>query len=249
MRPSNLLGPREHRPDQSDTQKARVAEAHWLAWPTLGNGGGGQIKVAGVYYHKDALRNAIARFGSLVMAKLVVQLEGEYAGAVRVTVDGDELGSIPHALAPAFRDAVEQLHRAGLPATCRATLEADDSSDAGFVDVFLWAAPKPRSDDEPFLPPGLGPPVKLYGGQAERIAGLLQASHAKSKRIVRVGELIPTDAGWCLTVDREPVGLLTAGADRLLDAAHSAGFPLTCRVRIIKDAEKPLRVLADLPRD
>src|SRR5208283_1567414 len=98
----------------------RGNDATWLAWPTLSAGGGGQIKSAGVYYHKDTLRSAIARFGSLVMAKLVLEPEGEYAGAVRVTVGGKELGSIPHDLAPEFRDALEQLRRAGLPATCRA---------------------------------------------------------------------------------------------------------------------------------
>jgi len=79
--------------------RRRGNDATWLAWPTLSAGGGGQIKSAGVYYHKDTLRSAIARFGSLVMAKLVLEPEGEYAGAVRVTVGGKELGSIPHDLA------------------------------------------------------------------------------------------------------------------------------------------------------
>jgi hypothetical protein len=226
-----------------------MPDGDWLAWPTLSAGGGGQIKVSGVYYHTDALREAIARFGTLAMAVLVVEQAGEYAGAVRVTVGGEVLGSIPHALAPAFRDAVDHLHRAGLPATCRATLEADDSTDAEYVDVFVWAGPKPRSDGEPFLPPGLGPPVQLFDGQVERLALLLQQSKAKSKRIVKVGELISTDPGWCLTLDAEPVGLLDSGADGRLHAAHSAGFPLTCRVRIIKESERPLRVLADLPKD
>jgi hypothetical protein len=114
----------------------------WLAWPTLSAGGGGQIKTAGVYYHKHDLRKAIARFGSLVMAQLEIELDGQYSGAVRVTAGGMTLGSIPHNVAEEFRDAVEQLHKTGLPATCRANLEADLNDDEAYVDVFLWASPR-----------------------------------------------------------------------------------------------------------
>jgi hypothetical protein len=49
--------------------RRKRARASWLAWPTLSAGGGGQIKAAGVYYHKDGLRQAIAHFGSLVMVE------------------------------------------------------------------------------------------------------------------------------------------------------------------------------------
>jgi len=228
--------------------RRRGNDATWLAWPTLSAGGGGQIKVAGVYYHRDKLRSAIDRFGSLVMATLVLESAGEYAGAVRVSVGGEELGSIPHDLAPEFRDAVERLHRAGLPATCRAELEAAGGADGGYVDVFLWASPRPRSDDEPFLPPGLGATLELNEGQAERLDDALH-SRAKAKRAVRVGEVARSDGGWCVTLDGAPIGTLGAGSDKRLREAQAAGFPLTCRVRIIRAQGRPLRVLADLPAD
>lgn len=243
-----LFGRRERDHNPPAHRNAQVHDASWLAWPTLSAGSGGQIKTAGVYYHNGTLRSAISRFGSLVMAKLVIELEGEYAGAVRVTVGGKELGSIPHTLAAEFRDAVEQLHKEGLPATCRAVLEAEDGSDEAYVDVFLWASPKPRSDNEPFLPPGLGPTVRLDEGQAERLNELLH-SRAKSKRIAKVGELLHTDGTWRVALDGHPVGTLEPGTYDRVGEAGAAGFPLTCRVRIIRELGKPLRVVADLPRD
>lgn len=243
-----LFGRRERERDPPAHRNAHVHDASWLAWPTLSTGGGGQIKTAGVYYRKDAVQNAIARFGSLVMAELVIELEGEYAGAVRVKVGGTELGSIPHSLAAEFRDAVEQLHRAGLPATCRAELEAGDGGDEAYVDVFLWASPTQRSDDEPFLPPGLGSTVRLDEGQAERLDESLH-SRAKSKRIAKVGELVDTDGGWRVVLDGHPVGTLEPGTYDRLSEARAAGFPLTCRARIIREFGKPLRVAADLPLD
>jgi hypothetical protein len=243
-----LFGRRERDNDPPAHRNAHVHDATWLAWPTLSAGGGGQIKTAGVYYHKGTLRSAIARFGSLVMAELEIELEGEYAGAVRVTVGGKELGSIPHRLAPEFRDAVEQLHKQDLPATCRAALEAEDASDEAYVDVFLWASPTPRPDDEPFLPPGLGATVCLDKGEAERLDEELH-SRAKSKRIAKVGELLSTDGGWCVVVDGRPIGTLAPGTYDWLREACAARFPLTCRVRIIREFGKPLRVVADLPPD
>ncbi len=243
-----LFGRRKDDRNPAARRNAHGDNASWLAWPTLSAGGGGQIKTAGVYYHKATLRSAIARFGSLAMAKLVIELEGEYAGAVRVTVGGKELGSIPHGLAPEFRDAVEQLHKEGLPATCRAALEAEDDSDEAYVDVFLWASPTPRSDDEPFLPPGLGPTVRLDNGEAERLDEALH-SRAKSKRVAKVGELLPVDDGWRVVLDGRPVGTLEPGAYHRLSEARAAGFPLTCRVRIIRELGQPLRVVADLPPD
>jgi hypothetical protein len=237
---------RDHNPPAH--RNVHVHDASWLAWPTLSTGSGGQIKAAGVYYHKGALRSVIARFGSLAMAKLVIELDGEYAGAVRVTVGGKELGSIPHSLAPEFRDAVEQLHRAGLPATCRAALEVDDGDDEEYVDVFLWASPTARSDDEPFLPPSLGSTVQLHEGWAERLDESLH-SRAKSKRIAKVGELLHTDGRWGIALDGHPVGTLEPGTYDRVREAGAAGFPLTCRVRIIRELGKSLRVVADLPRD
>jgi len=229
-------------------KRARGMGANWLAWPTLSAGGGGQIKTAGVYYRKDALRTAIAKHGSLVMATLSIETKGEYAGAVRVNVDGLEVGSIPHGQSSAFRDAVEQLHREGKPATCRAELEMDESPDDGYVDVFIWAAPLPRAADEPFLPLGGGPTLQLFDGQAERLDEGLH-SKARGKRVVRPGEVLPSGDGWLLALDGANIGTLGPESNRRLREAQEAGFPLTCRVRLIRDPDRPFRVAVDLPRD
>jgi hypothetical protein len=114
--------------------------------------------------------------------------------------------------------------------------------------VFLWASPRARPDDEPFLPPGLGPTLKLYEGQAERLDEALH-SRAKAKRVVTVGEVRPSDGGWCVTLDGAPIGTLGPGSDKRLREAHAAGYPLTCRVRIIREQDRSLRVLANLPAD
>jgi hypothetical protein len=222
--------------------------ASWLAWPTLSAGGGGQIKAAGVYYHKDGLRQAIAHYGSLAMAELRIEPDGQYAGAIRVIVGDIMLGSIPHGLADEFREAVEQLHKAGLMATCRASLEADLNDDQTYVDVFLWASPKPRSADEPFFPPGLGEVVRLDAGQAERLEESLH-SRAKKKRVVKSGELLPTSRGWGVVLDDQEIGILGSSAYKRVTEARAAGFPLTCRVRLLREPEQPLRVMADLPSD
>jgi hypothetical protein len=214
----------------------------------LSAGGGGQIKTAGVYYRKEAVGRAIADFGSLVMAELRLELDGPYAGAVRVTVGGVVLGSIPHSLADEFRETVQQLHTAGLPATCRAELEANLDDEKAYVDVFLWASPKPSSDDEPFFPPGLGKVVQLDWGEAERLDESLH-SRATRKRVVKVGELLATDQGWRVVLDDRQIGTLGSGAYKRVSEARAAGFPLTCRVRLLREPAKPLRVVVDLPSE
>jgi hypothetical protein len=52
-----------------------------------------------------------------------------------LSAGGILLGSIPRGLADEFREAIEQLHKAGLMATCRASLEADLNDDETYVDV------------------------------------------------------------------------------------------------------------------
>lgn len=233
---------------QRDDHKPDWASSTWLAWPTLSCGGGGQIKAAGVYYHKQALRDVISHAGTLVMAELRIELEGEYAGALRVCVSGVEVGSIPHGLSEEFRDAVEQLHKLRQPATCRAQLEADLVDDEAYVDVWLSAGPHPRSEDDPFLPPGSGTEVQLYHGQAERLNDSMR-SRAKSKRAIEIGQLTPGNPGWLVVLHGETIGSLPAGRYSRLDQARSAGFPLTCRIRLVRAPDKPLRVNADFPSD
>jgi hypothetical protein len=215
--------------------------ADWLAWPTLASRGG-DIKTAGVFYHQDAFRRVLARHGALVMTELRIELLGEYAGAVRVYAGGDLIGSIPHGQAEAFRAVVETLNAAGKPATCRAQLEVDGE----YFDVWLSARPEPCSDGGPFLPPTGSCRVLLDAGEAERLDASLR-SNAKRKRVVVLGALRETDDGWEIRVEDHRIGVLAENPHPAIADALAAGFPLTCWTRILREPEKPLRVMADIP--
>jgi hypothetical protein len=219
------------------------ADPNWLAWPTLSCGGGGQIKTAGVSYHERALRAMVARTGRLVMAELRIERRGRYEGAVRIHVRGTELGSIPHGLAADFRKVVQKLNEADKRATCRAELDAEPGE---HVDVWLSAKPELRSEDEPFLPPVNGARVTLASGESERLNEAL-GTRAKSKRVVGIGELVPRENSWALLVDERELGTLPCGSYRRLAETLAAGYPLSCRTRIIRAPGRPLRVEADFP--
>lgn len=222
----------------------------WLARPTL-QSATGAIKTAGVYYHQLQLRFVSKLLGDLVMAELRVETEGEYTGAVRVYVRGLRLGSIPYELSTAFREVVHELEVAGLPATCHASLEVD-----GAVGVWLYAKPERRDEQDAALPPVTGFRVDLHPGVAEELDA---SPKSKAKRKVghRVGELLRVAALWHVALDGQDVGVVplppnddAAGQapGRRLEEAQRAGFPLTCHVRIIRDTERPLRVMVDLPQ-
>jgi hypothetical protein len=214
----------------------------WLAWPTL-RSGGGQIKTAGVQYHAEALRRTQEAVGSMVTAELRIEPAGQYAGAVRVFVAGEMLGSIPHDLADKFRAVITELAVSDLPATCRVQLDIGE-----WLDVWLDARPQRRDPNDPFLPPLSSSTVHLYPEEAERIEEGLH-SNAKSKRVVVLGELSAVGSSWQLAIEGRPVGKLEDGAYSALEEARDGGFPLTCQVRILRVQGKALRVMADLPRD
>jgi len=215
--------------------------ANWLQWPTLACRGG-EIKTAGVYYYRDAVGRVLARYGTLVMAELRIETSGEYAGAVRVFVEGELVGSIPHSQAEAFRVVVHQLDELGAPATCRAEVEVDGE----WCDVWLVARPAPRPDDDPFLPPSGSCRVILDSGQGERLNDSMRST-AKRKRVVVLGSLSKTTDKWEVALDGERIGVLESDSHPALTAALAAGFPMTCWVRILREPERPLRVTADIP--
>jgi hypothetical protein len=219
------------------------AQASWLGWPTLSCGGGGQIKTAGVNHHERELRGVAARAGRLVMAELRVETRGRYTGAVRVHVEGTELGSIPHSLTADFRAVVNRLHEAGDRATCRAELDAEPG---GGVDVWLAARPHERAGDEPFLPPLSGARVAVPDEELRRLEEAL-GTRAKSKRVVRRGELVPRGRSWAVLAEGREFGTLPERHYIRLEQARDARFPLSCRVRIIRQPDGPLRVHADFP--
>jgi hypothetical protein len=224
---------------------AGFADSTWLAWPTLSEIGGGQVKTAGVHYHEQEIRQLAQQTGRLVMAELRIQADGKYAGAVRVHVAGIELGSIPHGSADDYRAVIHRLNERGERATCRAELDADPGDE--YVDVWLSGKAKERADDEPFLPPMLGAGVLLADGETDRLQSGL-GTRAQSKRVVRIGELTEVGGRWIVTVDDRTVGTLPDGDYPRLAEAQAAGLPLTCRVRVVRTPNRPLRVEADFPR-
>lgn len=221
----------------------------WLAWPTLAPGAG-QIKTAGVFYYKRDLNKVAPTVGSLVMAELKIEAKGKYAGAIGVFIAGKMLGHIPHDLVGKFHPIIEDLSHEGSSATCRAELEWGE-----FCDVWLDVSPRRLQPGDPFLPSGPGTRVVLFPGQSERLNDEMH-SKAKSKRIVKTGTISEIVDGWQMSIDDEPIGVLEKNRPEIssvtdcftiLNEVVAAGFPLTCRVRILRDPEKPLRVMADFP--
>jgi hypothetical protein len=72
--------------------------ASWLAYPTLSHGNAGMVKLSGPTYYRAEINAAIRRYGALALAELRVETTGQYAGAVRVFVDGRQVASIPRGL-------------------------------------------------------------------------------------------------------------------------------------------------------
>lgn len=216
----------------------------WLAWQTLTYSGSAQIKTAGVTYHQNDVRSLAARCGRLVMAELRIEEHGKYAGAVRVYVDGIQLGSIPHALAPEFREVIHCLRAAGQRATCRAELDVEPGE---YLDVWLSAKPRERATDDPFLPPMLGARLNVPADVVAYLDEVVLGLRAKSKRVVRTAELVQRDERWIVVLHGRELGSLPATHYRRLDEARDAGFSVTCQVRILRQPERALRVEADFP--
>ena len=114
------------------------------------------------------------------------------------------------------------------------------------MDVWLSAKPELRSEDEPFLPPVSGARVTLANGESERLNEAL-GTRAKSKRVVGVGELVPRGNSWAAMLDGRELGSLPAGSYSRLVETLDAGYPLSCRIRVLRAPERPLRVEADFP--
>jgi hypothetical protein len=222
------------------------ADASWLAWQTLTYPGSAQFKTAGVTHYEANLRAVASRHGRLVMAELRIEEEGQYAGAVRVHVGGVQLGSIPHGLAQEFRDVIGRLAAEDRPALCRALLDAEPG---GFVDVWLCGKPKERAENDPFLPPTLGVRMDLTADVVAYLDDVVLGPRAKSKRVVRTGELVERDGRWQLVLDGRDLGHLPARRYTRLEEARAAGFPVTCQVRVLRQPDRPVRLEADFPAE
>ncbi len=218
----------------------------WLAWQTLGYSGAAQVKTAGVMHHATAVRDVVSAHGRLVMAELRIEQTGDFAGAVRVSVAGTELGSIPHAQAAKFRAVIERLAQAGQPSTCRADLDVGSGE---YLDVWLCAKAQERREDDPFLPPMLGGRVSVNPEMVTYLDLEILGLRAKSKRVVRTATLVDRDDRWGVMLDGRELGALPASRYIRLEQASAAGFPVTCQLRVLREPDRPVRVEADFPNE
>lgn len=232
---------------KSSKNETRKISPSWIAWPTLVTNGT-LIKSAGVTHYEANLKLTVRRFGKNVMAELRIQKSGKYEGAVGVFVGGRILGHLPSGHSKKFHPIIEELELEQIPATCRAELEFGDS-----CDVWLDATPRIRQDGDPFLPYGAGFEASLFDGHEMRLDEELH-SKAKNKTVVKTGTIERHTQALRLLVDGIAIGeLANPVADeiykeekfRMLSEVQKAGFPLTCRVRIVRAEERPLRVMAD----
>jgi hypothetical protein len=178
------------------------------------------------------------------MADLRIEEFGQYAGAVRVYVQGVMVGSIAHERAEPFREVIRELNALERPATCRANLEVGE-----YVDVWLSAKPQSRAATEPFLPDyQAGAPVVLSVDGAARLDQML-GPRARNKRIKPIASLTRVQSGgWDVCVGAEAIGSLSGSYDdRRLVEAERAGFPLTTRLLVVRQEGRALRAQAGLP--
>lgn len=216
------------------------AAPSWLTATTLAPTVGAFSKMAGVFYHAEDVRRLAVSLGPFVTVTLRIETTGEYAGAVRVVVDGTVVGSVPHAQAGTYRAAIAALHPR--PATGWAELEADDQS----VDVWLRATDQLRQPTDPALPPFAEQRVELDETTAAQFDAMLN-SRAKQKRTTTTGIVTAASAGTWRVVVGDVVAAVAAFDDRRLKEALAAGWEPSCYVQIVRRPDHPLSVLAYLP--
>jgi hypothetical protein len=197
---------------------------------------------AGAHIYRAAIQNVLAVHGPLVMAEMRIEESGEYAGAVRVFVAGERIGSVALDQTGAYGSVVRKLNDDGMPTTCRALIEVHE-----YVNVWLAAKPEPRLADDPFIPElGVGVPVSLNEDGLDAAEAVL-GSRAKNKRVKRVVELDHDMGEWACVLDQLPIGELPHSSYRYLDAATLAGKPLTARLSVVRQEGHPVRVSVQFP--
>jgi hypothetical protein len=227
----------------------------WLAVPTLAESNT-ERRAAGTSFHQQLLAGTARQLRAtspvvdVVTVQLAVLEQGEYAGSVGVYLAGHRAGSIPAEQVDAYRPVVADLTAQGLPATCRAALvgggtmrDGDGVLNFG-LGLLQLNRPEVAGPNAPFLPPLVGMPVTV--GEAAKQLDAEMPSRAKRFVHRRIGVLT---LDRTLSIDGVYVGRLVDGSSvqELLHAAHDAGYPLTCAVRVIREPERPLRVAVDLP--
>lgn len=234
----------------------------WLQRPTLTERGA-HLPLAGVSKFQKTIeaaaggRTAGGPNVRLVTVRLDIVQEGPYAGSVRASIGGQEIGSLPSGEAAAFHETLALLAARDTPATCRALIYGGhyDNTDREWrllgVGIIAATTPvSPASDAAPFLPPVVGSDVVCSREVAARLDDSLN-SKAKNKRVARGALLQASASGWFVVSSGELVGKLHPNTQeprqRALREAEAAGFPLTARMRVIREQGSPLRVVVDLP--
>ena len=222
-------------------KRAASISPTWLAWPTLTERAYGPEAV-GTTHHVPEITAVLERWGPLFTAELVVEREGQFAGAVRVRVGGVEVGSVPRDQEESYRVVVNELTGSGSAATCRIT--ASPGVNAPWL--MIHGHPALRENGEPFLPPtGVDEYVELAAGQAEVLDASLY-SRAKLKHVY-CGVALSPSQGWIgVALEGVPTGRLV-GEYPLVRAAEQAGFPLTARAMLRRDPDRGFRLQVFAP--
>jgi len=213
--------------------------ATWLTWPTLRESLG-TFPADGTSFCRET-RRLLHEYGPLVTAELRIETKGQNAGEVNVFVAGSQVARIQYNAAYTFRGVIDALHRRGLPATCRAELDADQEGH-----VLLHTQPEVRSADEPFLPPIDEVPVDVGFRQSQSLDQSLPPTAGHSH--VSHTALLTLDAGyWVLLLDRQRLGFVPSRRYPRLNEALERGFPLTCTVVLGRATNRTLNVRAAFP--
>jgi hypothetical protein len=218
--------------------------ASWLAYPTLSHGNATMVQLSGPTYYRAEINAAMRRYGALALAELRVETTGQYAGAVRVFVDGRQVASIPRGLEGEYRGVVESLNHEGVTATIHVALESD-----AYVDVWGLCKPERRREGEPLLPTQYQEDIDLLDGIASALDESL-ASRAKEKKVRRSGVLsLGSNGVWSVSEGGRVLGTLERKPYKRLYEVMGAGLPLDVVVTVHRRPERELIAHVSIPPD
>jgi hypothetical protein len=225
----------------------------WIQTPTLAEANG-MAPLAGTSFYQEAVRRVVQHLEAtrptteMFTVQLALLPSGPYAGSVAVYADGRRVASIPSSWSGDYRLVVEELAAEGKPATCRAVLAGYET---GRETIGIWALLRStraaRFGGAPMLPQLIGTRVQVTESMLATLDGSIK-SRAKKVTDRRVGRL--DVATGQVAVDDQPIGSLVDPLPETIAAARAAakaGLETTCGIRFVREPEKPLRVVADLP--
>lgn len=225
----------------------------WVQVPTLAEANV-MAPLAGTSFYQEAVRQVVRHLKAtqplteMFTVQLAVLPSGPYAGSVAVYAGGQRVASIPNSWSDDYRPVVEELAAEGKPATCRAVLAGHETErEAIGVWALLWTTRAARFEGGPMLPQLIGTRVDVA---ESTLAGLDGSLKSRAKRVTdrRVGQV--DVATGQVALDGQPIGVLVDPSPESMAAVRAAaaeGFETTCGVRLVREPQQPLRVVADLP--